>query len=287
LRRRCLTGTFFLTMTPSVADIIRIIEAVAPPDRAEPWDNCGLQVGSPDAAVVRTAVALDADEGTINSAAAGGADLLVTHHPLIFPDIASIDTRRAVGRAIAAALKADIAVYSAHTSLDHAPGGTSLAAARRLSLIEPAPLPSPSPGTSRPDRPGTGDGILCIGRLPMEMKLVDLANLVKDSLGAPLVRIVGDPSRVVSRVAVCAGSGGGYIGTAHGLDAEVLITGEVRYHAAREAADLGISVIEAGHFWSELPVLSEIARIITQESRAKGWSVDVTIMQEQDPFSYV
>jgi len=280
-----------LTMTPSVADIIRIIEAVAPPDRAEPWDNCGLQVGNPDAAVGKAAVALDADETTINSAAAGGADLLVTHHPLIFPDIASIDTRRAVGRAISAALKADIAVYSAHTSLDHAPAGTSLAAARRLSLIEPVPLPSPNSSAPlrapRSDRREPGDGILCLGGLPTEMKLVDLAHLVKGSLGAPLVRMVGDPSRVVSRVAVCAGSGGDFIGTAHGLDAEVLITGEVRYHAAREAADLGISVIEAGHFWSELPVLSEIARIITQESRAKGWPVDVIIMQEQDPFSYV
>ena len=280
-----------MTMPPSVADIIALIETIAPPHRAEIWDNCGLQVGNPNAPVSKAAVALDANEETIRSAAAGGADLLVTHHPLIFPDISSIDTGRATGKAIAAAIKSGISVYSAHTSLDHAPGGTSFAVARRLSFVDPTPLPGPTPATAPrstlSDQDSAGDGILCLGGLPSSMKLVDLALLVKKVLGAPVIRMVGDPSRPVSRAAVCAGSGGDFIEMAHDLGAEVLITGEVRYHAAREAAAMGITLIEAGHFWSELPVLSETAHIIRRESQARGWSVEVTIIQERDPFSYV
>ncbi len=278
-------------MPPSVADIIGLIEIIAPPQRAETWDNCGLQVGNPDAPVNRTAVALDANEETIRSAAAGRADLLVTHHPLIFPDISSIDISRATGKAVAAAIKADISIYSAHTSLDHAPEGTSFAMARKLSLVDPTPLPFPA-STAAPSRsalPGqdtTGDGIVCLGGLPSAMTLADLALLAKNALGAPVIRLVGDPARSVSRVAVCAGSGGDFIGTARDLGAHVLITGEVRYHAARQAVDAGISLIEAGHFWSELPVVSEMAFIIRRESQARGWSVDVSIIQERDPFSY-
>ena len=280
-----------MTMPPSVADIITLIEIIAPPYRAEAWDNCGLQVGNPEAPVRKAAVALDANEETIRSAAAGGVDLLVTHHPLIFPDISSIDVRRATGRAVATAVKADISVYSAHTSLDHAPEGTSFAVARRLSLVNPTPLPCPAsastPRSVVADGGASGDGILYIGALPLTMKLMDLALLVKDVLGAPMIRLVGDPTRPVSRAAVCAGSGGDFIPTAHEMGAEVLITGEVRYHAAREAGDLGISLIEAGHFWSELPVVSETALTIRRESQARGWAVDVTVIQERDPFSYV
>jgi dinuclear metal center YbgI/SA1388 family protein len=278
-------------MAPSVADIIDLIHTIAPPHLAEPWDNCGLQVGNPDAQVKRIAVALDPDELTIRLASQGAADLLVTHHPLIFQRLSSIDIRAGTGRAVAAALAAGISVYSAHTSLDHAPGGTSFAMAKKLSLIDPTPLSWPGPTdraqTAPLDRADSPDGIVYTGRLPSSMRLIELAGFAKESLNAPLVRCVGDPERRVSRVAVCAGSGGDFITTVHSLGADVLITGEVRYHAAASAADLGIALIEAGHFWSELPVLSEAARGIEEQLRMKRWAVDVMTIQGQDPFSYV
>ncbi len=278
-------------MAPSVADIIDIIQTFAPTHRAEPWDNCGLQVGNPDAPVKKAAVALDADERTILIAADSGADLLITHHPLILPDISSIDIRTGVGKSIAAALNAGISVYSAHTNLDHAPEGTSFAMAHKLSLIHPTPQRYPAttahPHATLPGQAMAGDGIVCIGELSSKMKLIDLARFVKKSLGAPMVRLTGDPQGSVSRAAVCAGSGGDFITTAHSMGADVLITGEVRYHAALSAAGLNISLIEAGHFWSELPVISETARIVEEESRIRGWSVSVMIIQGQDPFLYV
>jgi len=277
-------------MAPSVADIIDIIQIIAPIDRAEPWDNSGLQVGNPDAPVNKVAVALEPGEQTIRTARAEGADLLITHHPLIFPKISSIDVRTGAGKAVAAALETGISVYSAHTNLDHAPEGTSAAMARRLSLIDPAPLPCPDPTAygqnDTSDRVAAQDGIVFIGGLSSNMNLIALARLVKKSLNAPMVRMVGDPQLPVSRAAVCAGSGGDYIAAAHSAGADVFITGEIRYHAALAAADLGICVIEAGHFWSELPVIAETARMIGQETRARGWSVGVTVIQGQDPFKY-
>jgi dinuclear metal center YbgI/SA1388 family protein len=280
-----------LTMAPSVADIIGIIQTIAPTHRAEPWDNCGLQVGNPDAPVKKVALALNADEHTIRIAADSRADLLITHHPLIFPDISSVDIRTGVGKSIAAAINAGVSIYSAHTNLDHAPEGTSFAMARKLSLVDPTPLPCPVPTTdpqaTPAERTTVGDGILYTGGLPSRMKLIDLARSVKESLGIPIVRLVGDPQRTISRAAVCAGSGSDFIITARSLGADVLITGEVRYHAALSAASLGSSLIEAGHYWSEIPVISETARIVGEESRIKGWSVDVTIIQGQDPFLYV
>jgi len=277
-------------MAPSVTDIIGLVQTVAPTYRAEPWDNCGLQVGNPDAPVKKIAVALDADERTISSAARAGADLLITHHPLIFPNISSIDVRHATGKAAATALAAGLSVYTAHTNLDHAPGGTSFVLAGKLSLADPTPLThsavSPGGHTALSEAAGEEDWILCIGRLPSDMELVDLARLVKESLDAPLVRYAGDPHRVISRAAVCAGSGGDFISAARSLGADVLITGEVRYHAAVSAVESDIALIEAGHFWTELPVISEVARIIEGQLRTKGWAVDVIVIQGKDPFSY-
>ncbi len=137
-------------MAPSVTDIIDLIQIIAPTYLAEPWDNCGLQVGNPDAQVKKIAVALDPDEPTILSAAKSAVDLLITHHPLIFQRLSSIDVRAGTGRAVAAALSAGISVYSAHTNLDHVPEGTSFAMAQKLSLINPDPLPWP--GLGRPQQ---------------------------------------------------------------------------------------------------------------------------------------
>jgi dinuclear metal center YbgI/SA1388 family protein len=275
-------------MAPSVSDIIRIIEIIAPLYRAEPWDNCGLQVGNPDAPVQKIAFALEADEPTIEAARTRGAGLLITHHPVIFPNIASIDVRSGAGKALAAALAAGISVYSAHTNLDHSPEGTSMALARRLSLVDPAPLPH-AESADRPQITGGGDpdGIFCIGGLSGQMTLSDLARFVKQSLDAPAVRLTGDPLVSVSRAAVCAGSGGDFITAARASGADVFITGEIRYHAALAAADRGVPVIEAGHYQTELPVIFETAHAVEEQSRIRRWAVEVTVIRGRDPFAYV
>jgi dinuclear metal center YbgI/SA1388 family protein len=192
---------------------------------------------------------------------------------------------------VTAALGAGISVYSAHTNLDHAPEGTSFAMAKKLSLVNPTPLPCPFSAAhaqaASTDHTDTPDGIVYIGALPSKMILIDLAKFVKESLGPSMVRCVGDQRRSVSRAAVCAGSGSDFVAMAHSLGADVLITGEVRYHAAVSAVESGITLIEVGHFWSELPVIFELARYLEEQLLLRKWAVEVMTIQGQDPFSYV
>ena len=117
-----------------VGDVARIIERAAPPALALPDDNPGLQLGSAAAPVRGVLVALDPTPRAVARAAAARAGLLVTHHPLFLEPLRRVDTGTATGAATAAALRAEIAVYAAHTNLDAAPGGLGVEAARRLGL---------------------------------------------------------------------------------------------------------------------------------------------------------
>jgi dinuclear metal center YbgI/SA1388 family protein len=270
-------------MIPKAADIIDIIEGYAPPGRAESWDNSGLQVGDPNAAVKIAAVALDADEYTVSSAADRGAGLLITHHPLIFPDIRSVDLSTGVGRAIAAALRGGVTIYAAHTNLDHAASGTSHALARVIGLVEISPLSD----AGSPPESAAEDGIVVFGRLPSETTLLELAAHTKAALGAPAVRIVGDAGAPISTAAVCAGSGGDFVPTAHTVGVDALITGEVGYHAAARARDEGLSLIEVGHFWSEMPVVRLTAETVVDEAQKRKWDLSVVIIEGCDPYGYI
>ncbi|WP_047866292.1 Nif3-like dinuclear metal center hexameric protein [Rubrobacter aplysinae] len=125
------------TATTTVRDVARAVERVAPPSLAESWDNCGLQVGDPDAGVSRALVALTPLEEVFEEAEQRGADFLLFHHPLIFGGLHSVDTGRYPGGLISRAIKSGVAVYAAHTSYDSAPDGVSVALARTLGLEGP------------------------------------------------------------------------------------------------------------------------------------------------------
>jgi dinuclear metal center YbgI/SA1388 family protein len=269
-------------MTLKVFDITEIIETYAPLAGSDRWDNSGLQVGDYNAEVKVVAVALDADEANVKSAVDRDAELLITHHPLIFPSITSVDTRTGPGKAIAAAVTGNLSVYSSHTSLDHSASGTSFTLARRLSLTDIAPLPY----ANTPSDIEREDGVLVQGRLETPMKLVELAAFVKRALGAPMLRCVGNGERLIRSVAVCAGSGGDFVSTAASSGVDLLVLGEIRYHQALEACALGLSVIEAGHFWTEMPVVLETARILKEEACNKKWALSVLTIDGADPFVY-
>ncbi len=213
-------------MTLKVSDITDVIEAYAPLEGSDHWDNSGLQVGDLASEVNVVALALDADEVSVRSAVDRKAELLITHHPLIFPAITSVDTRTGAGKAIAAAVTGNLSVYSSHTSLDHSLSGTSFTLAQRLSLTGIAPLPQ----TDTPSETEREDGVVVQGRLKTPMKLVEIAAFVKKALGAPMIRSVGDDRRPIRSVAVCAGSGGDFVSTAAASGVDLLIVGEIRYH---------------------------------------------------------
>jgi dinuclear metal center YbgI/SA1388 family protein len=130
----------FLIMTPTVADIIKLIEAIAPPHLAETWDNCGLQVGKRQWPVTHIRTALDPLPEVVSDALADGVDLLVTHHPLLFKPVKQVDFGTALGQIIRGAATGCMAVYAAHTSLDTAPGGLNDILADRIGLEKTRPL---------------------------------------------------------------------------------------------------------------------------------------------------
>ena len=339
-----------------VGDIARIIEQNYPLHFALPGDNCGLQTGSLGIPVRRVLVALDPTKEAVRRAVRVGANLLVTHHPLFYEAVRSVDTTTAVGGAAAAALAEGVSIYSAHTNLDAAPEGLARELARRAGITRVVFFAAPSPenlyklvvfvpesdlrrvhqaisdagggvigsydscafvtrgeGMYRPlagANPTVGtrgklekvrearlemvltkqaceEAILAMKAVhPYEEAAYDLIPFSAPSRGGlgcageiegqsfrayarsvagrfgSAARVSGQPPAKVMRVAAVPGSGGGYLQEASRLGAQVLITGELRYHQMLEAEHLGMGVIELGHDRSEMPAVDLMAKAI-------------------------
>ena len=268
--------------TPTtVADVIRLLEGMAPPSLAEAWDNCGLQVGALDRPVEHVWVALDPSPEVVDAACRDDADLLITHHPLIFKPLKRIDLDAPDGRTIARAIRADLSIYAAHTSLDSAEDGLNDLLARRLGVMVAGPLEAAFGGKVE-----GSVGLGRIGQLAEPMSLVSLAHQAGHRLGMEQVPIVGDPEAVVQTVALCSGSGGSLVGAFLASPARVFITGEIRYHDARDILAAGRAAIDIGHFASERIMIDDI---VARLGRALGTGrVRLTACTlERDPFGRV
>ena len=268
--------------TPTtVADVIRLLEGMAPPSLAEAWDNCGLQVGSLDRPVKHVWVALDPSPEVVDAACRDGADLLITHHPLIFRPLKRIDLDAPDGRTIARAIRADLSIYAAHTSLDSAKDGLNDLLARRLGVMVAAPLEAASGGDV-----GASVGLGRIGHLAEPMSLAALAHHAGSRLGMEQVPIVGDPETVVQAVALCSGSGGSLVGAFLDSPARVFITGEIRYHDARDILAAGRAAIDIGHFASERIMIDDIVARLGRVLNADRVRLTGCTL-ERDPFGRV
>ena len=277
-------------MTAVVADILKLMEGLAPACLAQQWDNVGLQVGDPRWPVTTVCVALDPTRKVVDEAARKQAGLLITHHPLIFRPLKRIDLRSEKGAVIEMALTHRIAVFAAHTNLDAAVGGVNDILARRLGLTEVTPL---NPGLSAEcggqtaeteGRPGMGR----IGRLGQAVELVHWAGLIRDRLGLKAVKISGDPRLRVERVAVCSGSGSSLMKEFFASGAQVYISGDLHYHDAMDAMAAGRGLIDVGHFASEFLVVEELARRLGERLRDAGLQVAVNAIRiEKDPFRLI
>ena len=223
-------------------DFIAAMERIAPPELAMEFDNVGLLIGTDRPEIKKVLVALDCTVDTAREAAVWGADLLLTHHPLFFQGVKRIlpDDPATAGAYIL--LRNGIGHYAAHTNLDAAPGGVNDCLAAVLGIQDVVPLP--------PDD---------LGRIGLRgadtpASLGAYSAFVAEKLGAA-VRVCGDLSAPVSRVAMIGGGGGGDFPAAHAAGADTYITGEMKHHQALEARCLGLNVIEAGHYETERVVL--------------------------------
>ncbi len=266
-------------MAVALEVITRILEVIAPAAAAEPWDNVGLQVGDPDATVARIWVALDAGPEVIRAGGEAGIDLIIAHHPLVFRPLKQIDLGTPIGAAIADAVCHQLAVVCLHTNLDAAPNGLNDWLGRRLGLKRMRPL-------SAAENLPPGSGIGRIGNLSRPQRLATLARDVKKRLGAAMVRVVGDPRAMVRCVAASTGSGGSLVPLFLQSEAQVFISGDLSYHAAREVQYAGRSLIDVGHFHSEHLMKDALVMRLRSEFSRRHMAVCVQACPlESDPFT--
>lgn len=224
-----------------VKDITEIIEWEIPLDKALEWDNPGLLVGDEDAQVERVYLALDATDGVIARAKDAGAQLILTHHPLIFSGIKNVTESTFTGRRIRELIRSGISCYAMHTNFDVCVMGKL--AAGKLGLQQPRVLePCGADGDS---------GIGSVGMLPEEMSLEKLAKATAEAFGISHVKVFGDAGAKVKRAAICPGSGRSTLKYALAQQADVYITGDIDHHTGIDAVAAGMAVIDAGHYGIE------------------------------------
>ncbi len=215
----------------------------------------GLLCGDPNCPVHKILVALDPFESVCYEAYDVGADLIITHHPLIFHAPKSITTQTSIGRSIMFLCEKGISAINAHTNLDCAPGGVNDILAQALQLADIKVI-SPM-GT---DENGNPWGLLRMGTFETELPIF-LAH-VKHRLGTPMLRYVNGGKKV-SRVAVGGGACAGELMQAYNAGCDTFVTADVRYNQFWDAKDLGMNLIDAGHFHTENPVCSYVADKLT------------------------
>ena len=226
-----------------VRDITKAIEEFAPLSLQEGWDNSGLCVGSPDAEVSSVLLGLDCTEELVDEAIACGADMIITHHPLIFSGLKKISPDDPVGAAVIKAVKAGISIYAAHTNADKVIAGVSGAMAARLGLDNVSIL----------DEDGEGTGLGVVGDLPNPLSAEEAMALVKERFGLKAMRTSRPIEGQVTRVAMCGGSGGSLIKAAMASGAQLYISGDISYHNffTRE----GFMIMDIGHYESEIEIV--------------------------------
>ena len=253
-------------------EVMDAVERIAPKRLAEEWDNPGLLVGSPKQEVHKVLVCLDAGDAAVEEAVRKGADMIVSHHPIIFRPIKKLRTDLPLGRRIRELMKHDIAVLAAHTNLDIARGGVNDVLAKKLRLQDLGPFV-----VSRQEDDGA-ESLGRMGRLAEQLSAEEFARQVKAALPVSHVRLAFAGSHPVNKVAICSGSGAEFIGKAASLGADAYVTGDVRYHDAQHAVERGMHVIDAGHFGTEFPVVAELRSMLEKELEGR-----VEIVEEDCP----
>ena len=229
----------------TVADILKFVETVAPPYMKEDWDNVGLNCGHMDRPVTKILVALDPFPHVCREAKEIGADLLVTHHALIWKP-GFITDANAQGRNTLFLVENGIAHINAHTNLDQAPGGVNDVLAAKLGL-ENVEIVNPQ----------NGIGLMRCGDVAAQT-LENFLATVKEQLDCDGLRYV-DGGKPVRKVAVGGGSCAGGMWEVLAAGCDTFVTADIKYNQFWDAQDLGINLIDAGHFHTENPVVAVLA----------------------------
>lgn len=257
---------------PSVREITDYFEEKVPSALKMGFDNVGLLVGFPETQVERVLVALDITDEVVAEAREISAQLIISHHPLYF-ELKSFTDIDEKGRIINNLVLKGISALCLHTNLDAVRGGVNDELAEVLRIRTTGILEA---SEGFPDC-----GIGRFGELEKPLEFSEYLAFVKEALFCRGLRYY-DAGRPVSKVALCGGSGGGYVERAAALGCDTLVTADIKYHQFLSAAALGINLIDAGHFETESVALPVIARIL-----GEGFSqVDIILSNTESPIVF-
>lgn len=221
---------------------------IIPEQLREEWDNDGIMCAADYSSEVNNVlITLDVTEEIVDYAISRNFDLIISHHPLIFKPLTGLTEENHVARKVIKLLANNVSVFSFHTRLDRVAGGVNDILAEKLGLTDVEPF---------------GDGLGRIGNLSEEKLLDDFAETVKETLGADGVRYA-DAYNPVKRVALVGGDGKGYVAAAIDAGADTYLSGRIGYNVMEEAGELGINLVEAGHYFTEFPITSYLSSLIS------------------------
>lgn len=243
----------------TVQQVYDFINERAPFETQVAYDNSGLLVGHPDNEVTGIHFALDVTNKVIDEAISHGANLIVTHHPMLFSPIKRLVETDYQARLLCRLIREGISLISAHTNLDQATGGVNDVLAQCIGLTDIQ-----------------GEGFVRVGTLPSPMTAGELAASISAALG-DVVRVMGDASAQVEKVGMCSGSGADEWPAAAAMGAQAFLTGEAKHHIALEAADRGVVLLEAGHHATEEPGIFALAKALQMSELGVQYNVRVSL----------
>jgi len=266
-----------------LSDVVAALERLYPPDTASSWDRVGLVTGDPDQLVSLVHFAVDPTLAVIDEARVAGADLLVTHHPLLLRGVHSVATTSAKGASVTALIVNHIALFVAHTNADVALPGVCDALASACGLVEVGPLEVVD---------GVGHGR--VGSLLSPLTLREFVHQISTTLpkAAGGIRVAGPADATVSKVAVVGGAGDDFFDAVRASGADVYVTADLRHHPvleAREEARGGTPyLVDAGHWATEWLWLDTARSELLRELAGQGTSLNTHICTlRTDPWDFV
>lgn len=266
-------------MTVRVKEILQSLNAAAPFSLAEAWDNVGLLVGNPEQEVTAVLAGLDPTNRLVDEALEKGANTIITHHPVIFKPLASINTAEPNGRLLEKALARRIAIIGCHTNFDSASQGVSDYLALQLGLTNLTPL-VPSSDDNSTD---TGLGRLGIYRSPMTS--AEFLTRVLDTLNLPCVQTAGNLPDKISTVAVCGGSASELATIAFQRGAEIYLSAEIKHSTAIWAAENDFCIIDGTHYATEKPAVTLLVNKLREAGNKNNWKIKILqTKEEHHPF---
>lgn len=256
-------------------EIIQVIEAAYPREAALDFDNVGLLAGRSEKEVNRVYIALDATDAVIDCAVRAGADMLITHHPLIFSPLKKVTDENFISRRIVKLIQNDISYYAMHTNYDVL--GMAELSEKILGIRDTEVLDITRENGDIPE------GIGRIGSLEQPVTLEECCVYIKHKLNLGSLKVFGDMDAKVSRLAISPGSGKSVIGAAIAKGADVLVTGDIGHHEGLDAVEQGLSVIDAGHYGTEYIFIDDMKRFLEDKLPV----LQVTVAPVIHPFQVI